>query len=101
MEPVELKRRLDAGEDIYVLDVREPHEFAIAQIGGHLIPLNDLPQRFGELDPNREIVVHCKMGGRSQKASEFLAQAGFKNLHNLAGGIQAWSETVDPKVPKY
>jgi adenylyltransferase/sulfurtransferase len=101
MEPVELKRRLDAGEDIYVLDVREPHEFAIAQIGGHLIPLNDLPQRVGELDPNREIVVHCKMGGRSQKASEFLAQAGFKNLHNLAGGIQAWSETVDPKVPKY
>ena len=101
MEPVELKRRLDAGEDLYVLDVREPHEFVIAHMGGHLIPLNDLPQRIAELDPSREIVLHCKVGGRSQKAAEFLAQTGFKHLHNLAGGIQAWSEKVDPKVPKY
>jgi rhodanese-related sulfurtransferase len=84
-----------------VLDVREPHEYARAHIGGTLIPLNDLPQRLGELDRTQEIVVHCKMGGRSQKAAEFLAQAGFTRLHNLAGGIQAWSETVDPTVPKY
>ena len=101
MEPAELKQRLDAGEDLYVLDVREPYEFAIAHMGGHLIPLNDLPQRIAELDPSREIVLHCKVGGRSQKAAEFLAQAGFKHLHNLAGGIQAWSEKVDPRVPKY
>jgi adenylyltransferase/sulfurtransferase len=101
MEPEELKRRMDAGDDLFVLDVREPYEFAIAQIGGHLIPLNDLPQRVRELDPKREIVVHCKVGGRSQKAAEFLAQNGFKNVHNVAGGIDAWSKRVDPKVPKY
>ena len=101
MEPGELKHRLDAGENIFILDVREPKEFAAAQIGGHLIPMNDLPQRVGEVDREKMVVVHCKLGGRSQKAAEFLAQAGFKNLFNLAGGIQAWSEKVDPKVPKY
>jgi len=101
MPPEELKRRRDAGEDIFVLDVREPHEYQIANIGGHLIPLNDLPKRAGELDPNREIVVHCKLGGRSAKAVDFLRQSGFTNVHNLAGGINAWSERVDPKVPKY
>ena len=101
MEPVELKRRLDAGEDLYILDVREPYEFAIAQMGGHLIPLNDLPKHVGELDPAREIVLHCRTGVRSQRAAEFLAQTGFKHLHNLAGGIHAWSDTVDPSIPKY
>ncbi len=97
----ELKRRLDAGENIFVLDVREPHEYQIANIGGHLIPLNDLPTRMGELDTSREIVVHCKMGGRSAKAADFLRQSGFSKVHNLAGGINAWAERVDPKVPKY
>ena len=97
----ELKRRLDAGDEIFVLDVREPHEYQIANIGGHLIPLNDLPKRVGELDASREIVVHCKMGGRSAKAVDFLRQSGFSNVHNLAGGINAWAERVDPKVPKY
>jgi molybdopterin/thiamine biosynthesis adenylyltransferase/rhodanese-related sulfurtransferase/molybdopterin converting factor small subunit len=101
MQVEDLKKRLDAGEDIFLLDVREPYEFAIAQMGGYLIPLNDLPRRVSEVDPEREIVVHCKMGGRSQKAAEFLAQNGFKNVHNVAGGIDAWSEKVDPKVPKY
>ena len=101
MQATELKRRMDAGENIFVLDVREPYEYAIAQIGGHLLPLNDLPQKLGQLDANREIVVHCKAGGRSQKAAEFLAQNGFKKIHNLAGGITAWSEKVDPSVPKY
>ncbi|MGH9615332.1 MAG: molybdopterin-synthase adenylyltransferase MoeB [Acidobacteriaceae bacterium] len=101
MQPEDLKRRIDAGEDLFLLDVREPYEFAIAQIGGHLIPLNDLPKRVRELDPKREIVVHCKVGGRSQMAAEFLARNGFKNVHNVAGGIDAWSEKVDPKVPKY
>jgi molybdopterin/thiamine biosynthesis adenylyltransferase/rhodanese-related sulfurtransferase len=97
----ELKRRLDAGDNIFVLDVREPNEYQIANIGGHLIPLNDLPKRVGELDANREIVVHCKLGGRSAKAVDFLRQSGFANVHNLAGGINAWAERVDPKVPKY
>jgi sulfur-carrier protein adenylyltransferase/sulfurtransferase len=101
MQVEELKRRLDAGDDIYVLDVREPHEYQIANIGGHLIPLGDLPNRVNELDSSREIVAHCKMGGRSAKAVTFLRQAGFKKVHNLAGGITAWAERVDPKMPKY
>jgi len=101
MQVEELKRRLDAGEDLFVLDVREPHEYQICNIGGHLIPLGDLPKRVNELDSSREIVAHCKMGGRSAKAVQFLRQAGFKKVHNLIGGITAWSDRVDPKVPKY
>src|SRR6201996_4861942 len=99
--PEELKRRQTAGEDVFVLDVREPHEFQIANIGGHLIPLNDLPKRVGELDREKNIVVQCKSGGRSQRASEFLQQQGFTHVENLAGGITAWSEKVDPSIPKY
>jgi adenylyltransferase/sulfurtransferase len=101
MQVEELKRRLDAGEDIFVLDVREPHEYQICNIGGHLIPLGDLPKRVNELDSSREIVAHCKGGTRSAKAVEFLRQAGFTRVHNLAGGITAWADRVDPKVPKY
>ncbi len=101
IDPRELKRRQSAGENVFVLDVREPHEFQIANINGYLIPLNDLPQRVGELDRNRNIVVHCKSGGRSQKAAEFLHQAGFQQVENLAGGITAWSDTIDPSVQKY
>jgi len=97
----ELKRRLDAGDDLFILDVREPHEYQICNLGGYLIPLNDLPKRVSELDSSREIVAHCKMGGRSAKAVDFLRQAGFTKVHNLAGGINAWADRVDPKVPKY
>src|ERR1700675_4969368 len=97
----ELKRRLDAGEDLFVLDVREPHEYQICNIGGHLIPLGDLPKRVNELDSSREIVAHCRSGVRSAKAVGFLQQAGFKKVHNLAGGILAWADRVDPKMPKY
>jgi sulfur-carrier protein adenylyltransferase/sulfurtransferase len=97
----ELKQRIDRGDDLFVLDVREPHEYQICNLGGYLIPLNDLPKRVGELDSSREIVVHCKMGGRSAKAADFLRQSGFSKVHNLAGGINAWAERVDPKVPKY
>jgi adenylyltransferase/sulfurtransferase len=97
----ELKRRLDAKEDFLLLDVREPHEYQICNLGGKLIPLNDLPNRVNELDSSRQIVVHCKMGGRSAKAAAFLQQAGFAKVQNLAGGITAWSERVDPSVPKY
>jgi molybdopterin/thiamine biosynthesis adenylyltransferase/rhodanese-related sulfurtransferase len=97
----ELKRRLDAGDDIFVLDVREPHEYQICNIGGHLIPLGDLPKRASELDSSREIVAHCRSGVRSGKAVEWLRQAGFKKVRNLAGGILAWADRVDPKMPKY
>src|SRR6202162_2423301 len=97
----ELKKRLDAGEDLFVLDVREPHEYQICNIGGHLIPLGDLPKRVNELDSSQEIVAHCRSGARSAKAVDFLRQAGFKKVHNLAGGILAWADRVDPKMPKY
>ncbi len=97
----EYKQRRDSGEDLFLLDVREPFEYQIAQIGGHLIPLGDLPQRVGELDPQREIVVQCKSGGRSQRAAEFLKRNGFEKVHNLAGGIMAWSNEIDPSVRKY
>lgn len=97
----DLKKRIDAGDDLFILDVREPFEYQIANIGGTLIPQNDVPQRIDEIDRNREIVVHCKVGGRSQRIAEFLKQSGFPSVNNLAGGILAWSDEVDPKVPKY
>jgi adenylyltransferase/sulfurtransferase len=97
----ELKKRLARGDELFVLDVREPHEYQICNLGGYLIPLNDLPKRVSELDSSREIVVHCKMGGRSAKAADFLRQSGFTRVHNLTGGINAWAERIDPKVPKY
>lgn len=97
----DLKKRLDGNDDVFVLDVREPHEYQICNIKGHLIPLNDLPKRMGELDKNREIVVHCRTGGRSGKAVEFLQAQGFKNVKNLAGGILAWADKIDPTMRKY
>ena len=97
----ELKRRIDAGEDLYILDVREPFEYQIAQIGGKLIPLNDVPQRLNEIPREREIIVQCKSGGRSQRAAELLKQQGYPSVVNLAGGILAWSDEIDPAVLKY
>jgi sulfur-carrier protein adenylyltransferase/sulfurtransferase len=97
----ELKARLDAGEDVQLIDVREPYEAQIAQIGGKLIPKGDVPNRLAEIDRNREVVVHCKSGGRSQQISEFLKQAGYERVANVAGGITAWSNEIDPSVPKY
>jgi adenylyltransferase/sulfurtransferase len=98
----ELKRRIDRGEDVFILDVRQPEEYQICRIpGSTLIPLGALPQRFGELDSGRELVVHCKSGVRSQKAIHFLRQKGFGNLKNLKGGILAWAERVDPGMPRY
>jgi adenylyltransferase/sulfurtransferase len=102
MTPEELKARLDRGDDLFILDVRNPDEYAICNIAGStLIPLGELPARLNELDPQREIVVHCKMGGRSAQAQAFLKQNGFANVHNLAGGILAWAERIDPAMPKY
>jgi molybdopterin/thiamine biosynthesis adenylyltransferase/rhodanese-related sulfurtransferase len=97
----ELKRRLDAKDDLFILDVREPHEYQICNLDGYLIPLNDLPKRVHELDPSKDLVVHCRSGVRSAKAVEFLQKAGYTKAKNLAGGILAWADRIDPKVPKY
>ena len=99
---MEVKAKLDRGDNFVLIDVREPHEYQICSIpGAKLIPLGELPKRLNELDPNAEIVVHCKSGVRSQRAVDFLKQAGFKNVRNMKGGILAWSDKVDPTVPKY
>jgi adenylyltransferase/sulfurtransferase len=97
----DLKQRIDAGEDVFILDVREPYEYQIAQIGGKLIPQNDVPQRLAEIPRDREIVVQCRSGARSQRIAEFLKQSGYPQVVNLAGGILAWSDEIDPKVQKY
>jgi sulfur-carrier protein adenylyltransferase/sulfurtransferase len=99
----ELKQRLDSGEDIQLIDVREADEVAVARIPGAVhIPLAQVTNRMAEIDPNRETVVHCKGGVRSARAIEALKRSGFSgNLTNLKGGITAWSNDVDPSVPKY
>ncbi|MGH9648944.1 MAG: molybdopterin-synthase adenylyltransferase MoeB [Terriglobales bacterium] len=97
----ELKRRLDSGDDIFILDVREPHEYQICNLKGYLLPLGDLPKRVHELDSSREIVAHCRSGVRSAKAVDFLGTAGFRKVKNLAGGILAWADKIDPAMPKY
>ena len=97
----DLKEKLDHGEDIFILDVREPHEYQICNLKGHLIPVGELPRRVHELDSAREIVVHCKSGKRSAQAVDFLRQAGFRKVYNLHGGILSWSTQVDPSVPRY
>jgi molybdopterin/thiamine biosynthesis adenylyltransferase/rhodanese-related sulfurtransferase len=101
MTPRELKQRLDRGDDLFVLDVREPHEYQICNINGYLLPLGDLPKRVHELDSSREIVAHCRSGKRSADAAEFLRKAGFRKIWNLKGGILQWADDVDPSMPKY
>lgn len=99
----ELDELLKSGKDVQLIDVRQPDEYAFAKINGaKLIPLGEIIQRMGEIDETRETVIHCKMGGRSARAIEALKSAGFKGeLKNLRGGITAWSNEIDPKVPKY
>jgi rhodanese-related sulfurtransferase len=97
----DLKQRLDKGEALFLLDVRDEYEYEISNIGGHLIPLAELPKRFTELNERQEIVAVCKMGPRGVKAVEFLQKHGFKKVSNLRGGIHAWSDHVDRKVRKY
>ena len=98
----ELKARLDRGEKVFILDVRNPPEYQICRIAGSkLLPLPELPQRLGELDRDREMVVHCKSGMRSQKAIAFLRQQGFTKLRNLQGGILAWIDKIEPTLPRY
>jgi molybdopterin/thiamine biosynthesis adenylyltransferase/rhodanese-related sulfurtransferase len=97
----DLKKKLDAKADIFILDVREPHEYQICNLRGYLIPVGDLPKRVNELDSSREIIAHCRSGVRSAKAVNFLRRSGFKKVYNLTGGILAWADRVDPTMPKY
>ena len=97
----ELKQQLDKGDKVFLLDVRDEYEYEISNIGGHLIPLPELPKRYKELNAGQDIVAVCKMGPRGVKAVEFLQRQGFKRVRNLSGGIHAWSDRVDRKVRKY
>jgi adenylyltransferase/sulfurtransferase len=97
----ELKAWRDSGKDFKLLDVREPSEYQRSNIGGTLMPLNTLAVRLQDLDPEQDIVVHCKLGGRSGMAVEFLRRNGFPKARNLRGGIIAWSKEIDPSVPQY
>jgi adenylyltransferase/sulfurtransferase len=99
---VDLKKRLDRGDKLTIVDVREPHEYQINKISGSLlIPLGDIPKRYVELDPNDELIMQCKVGGRSAKAADFLRSKGYNKVLNLTGGILDWIDKVDPSQPKY
>jgi len=97
----QLKKKLDGGAKVTLVDVREPDEYETANLGGTLIRMRELPKRYTELNPDDEIVVHCHTGARSQRAVEFLYEKGFGNVKNLIGGIDAWSLSIDPKIPRY
>lgn len=102
LAPEEVKRRLDSGEEIVLLDVREPHELALASLPGALyIPIREVPERSREVPRGKPVVVVCHHGARSLQVTWFLSQRGWKNVANLAGGIDAWSQRVDPAVPRY
>jgi len=101
ISPRDLKTRIDAGENIFLLDVRESREYEICHIGGYLIPLAEIRTRVGELDPSRDTVVYCRQGERSAAAVAFLKRAGFSRVRNLRGGLLAWAEDVDPAFPRY
>ena len=102
IDPVTLKARLDRGESVLILDVREPFEIALAPFPGAThIPMGDIPSRLTELDPDRETVVVCHHGVRSAQVAMYLAQNGFERVLNLSGGIDAWSEDADPSTPRY
>lgn len=102
ISPTEFVARRDRGDDLLLLDVREPHELAIASVPGVVhIPMAQVPERLGELDPSREIVVLCRSGGRSLQVARFLESRGYGSVANLTGGTLAWSRDVDPSLPTY
>ena len=102
LSATELKNKIEQEEKLFLLDVREPNEYEYGHIANSiLIPLNQIPNRLSELDPEQEIVVICHHGMRSQQAANYLAQSGFKNISNLTGGIDAWSCTCDSSVRRY
>lgn len=97
----ELKDLRDKKADIFILDVRNQDEYDLCNLGGCLMPMSELPNRFQELNPDAQIIIHCHAGGRSRRATEFLIKQGFKRVFNLRGGITAWANEIDPKMPKY
>ena len=100
----ELKERLDRGDNLTIIDVREPNEWEIGNLeehGARLIPLAELPERLDEIDKQDDLVLQCRSGARSARALQFLRGQGYSRLHNLRGGILAWSDEVDPSIPKY
>lgn len=98
----ELKAKLDTGEPVILLDVREPGEVAFVRISGSThIPMGEIPGRLHELDPDQEIVVYCHLGVRSMQVAQFLARHDFDNVANLAGGIEAWATEIEPDMPRY
>ncbi len=97
----ELKAMMDSGEDFQLIDVREPNEFEVANLGGELIPLASVPLNADKFAKDKKVVVHCRSGKRSANAVMFMEQQGFDNLYNLAGGILAWSDEIDPTIAKY
>lgn len=101
MSVIELKQRIDQGTAPVVIDVREPNEYQICNLGARLIPMNTVPARLEEIPRDRDVVVHCKSGMRSQRVAEFLAQNGYTRVSNLAGGILAWAAEIDPTMQKY
>jgi rhodanese-related sulfurtransferase len=102
LSPTQLKQRLDAGQPLVLLDVREPEEVALVRLNGSRhIPMGDIPGRVHELDPDADIVVYCHHGIRSASVAAFLKQRDFASVANLSGGIDAWSLTVDPALPRY
>jgi rhodanese-related sulfurtransferase len=98
----ELKQLMDDGADFQLIDVREPNEFEVAEIGGTLIPLSTIPDNADQISKDKQVVIHCRSGKRSANAIQFLEQQhGYDNLYNLVGGILAWSDEIDPSVQKY
>ena len=102
LPPQQVKQRLDAGEPLQLLDVREPWERAIAQLSGTInIPMAEIPARWQELDADAELVVMCKAGARSRRVAQFLSAQGFGRVANLTGGIDAWTRDIDPGLASY
>jgi rhodanese-related sulfurtransferase len=97
----ELKKKIDADEPIQLIDCREVKERAVSNIGGTLIPINEIPQHLNDFDSDKELIVYCRTGSRSAMVTEFLRRNGFPNAQNLQGGIYAWNERIDPNVKKY
>ena len=97
----ELQDLKESGADFFLLDVRDPWENEICNLGGHLIPIKELPDRLKELNPNQHIIVHCQMGGRSSRAAAYLLEQGFTKVSNLRGGIKAWATEIDPNMKMY
>lgn len=97
----ELKKLIDEGKEIQLIDVREQKEFDFSNIGGELIPLNTIPSNLDKISKDKQVIVHCRSGARSANAIQYLEQNGFQEMYNLKGGILAWSDEVDSSVKKY